>query len=411
MVTDILAEHGILFLGSRLKRLADRMQADAVEVLDRLQFGVQPSQVTLLAALHRFGPLSVGEAVEALGISQPAVTRILGSLADLDLVRAERSAHDQRQKQIELTAQGRELVARIERTLWPSVQTAAETLTADLSGSFLQQVEALEANLARRSLAARIQDARQGAIPGLRIIDYSDALAPAFAEITREWVEGFFKLEENDRRLIENPRETIIERGGFILFVEAVGLGIVGTCALIKIEEGVFELTKMGVRETARGRKAGEFLLRAVIDRAAAMGLDELFLLTNARLAPAIHLYEKIGFRHDAGIMRRYGARYARCDVAMRYPLPQKDAAEAKLAHVRPARGAADVAAAAQLFRDYAALIGVDLASQNFEAEVAGSSRRLCAARTASCSSRSMPMARRSAASACARSRAARAAR
>lgn len=371
MVSDILAEHGILFLGSRLKRLADRMQADAVEVLDRLQLGVQPSQITLLAALHRFGPLTVGEAVEALGTSQPAVTRILGSLVDLDLVHAERSAHDQRQKQIALTGKGRELVARIETTLWPPVRAAAQALTADLSGSFLHQVEALEANLARRSLSARVEDARQGAMPGLRILDYTDALAPAFAEITREWVEGFFKLEENDRRIIENPRETIIDRGGFIQFVEAEGLGIVGTCALIKIEEGVFELTKMGVRETARGRKAGEFLLRAVIDRAAAMGLDALFLLTNARLAPAIHLYEKVGFCHDAGIMRRYGARYARCNVAMRYPLPDKDPAVAKAAHVRPARGAADLAAAAQLFRDYADVIGVDLASQNFEAELA----------------------------------------
>jgi len=37
--------------------------------------------------------------------------------------------------------------------------------------------------------------------------------------------------------------------------------------------------------------------------------------------AAAIHLYEKLGFRHDAGIMADYGARYARCDVAMRYAL------------------------------------------------------------------------------------------
>ena len=207
---------------------------------------------------------------------------------------------------------------------------------------------------------------------GLHIVEYSDALAPAFAEITREWVEGLFTLEANDRRIIDNPRETIIERGGFILFVEDDQLGIVGTCALIKIDKGVFELTKMGVRAEARGRKVGEFLLRAVVKRAEAMGLEELFLLTNAKLAPAIHLYEKVGFCHDAGIMRRFGARYARCDVAMRYPLPTKAPTGSATAHVRPARGSADLAAAAQLFRDYASHIGVDLASQNFEAETSG---------------------------------------
>ncbi len=374
MVSDILAEHGVLFLGSRLKRLADRMQADAAEVLERLELGVQPSQVTLLAALDRFGPLSVGDAVEALGISQPAVTRLAASLLDAGLISADRTAHDQRQKTLDLTASGRALVTRIKSTLWPPVRAAAEALTADLDGSFLQQVERLEANLARRSLSARVDDARTAptaTLRGLRIVEYSEALAPAFAEITREWVEGFFKIEENDRRIIEDPQGTIIDRGGFILFVEAEGLGIVGTCALIKIEDNVFELTKMGVKASARGRKAGEFLLDAVLKRAEAMGLDELFLLTNAKLAAAVHLYEKAGFQHDAEIMRRYGGRYARANVAMRYPLATKDKRKLETTTVRPARGAADLAAVAQLFRDYADAIGVDLSSQNFEAEVA----------------------------------------
>lgn len=379
MVTDILAEHGILFLGSRLKRLADRMQADATEVLERLELGVQPSQVTLLTALDRFGPLTVTEMVKALGTSQPAVTRLAAGLVEAGLVSADRSAQDQRQKTIDFTTKGREVMERIRTRLWPPVRLAAEGLTAGLSGAFLEQVETLEANLDRRSLTTRVEDARRAkaedmpaTLPGLRIVEYSDALAPAFAEITREWVEAHFTLEENDRRIIENPRAMILERGGFILFVEADGLGIVGTCALIKIEDGVFELTKMGVRPSARGRKAGEFLLRAVLNRAEAMGLDELFLLTNAKLAAAVHLYEKAGFCHDPEIMRRYGGRYARANVAMRYPLPEKSLATAEAAVVRPARGPVDLAAAAQLFRDYAADVDLDLTSQDFDAELAG---------------------------------------
>jgi GNAT superfamily N-acetyltransferase len=73
------------------------------------------------------------------------------------------------------------------------------------------------------------------------------------------------------------------------------------------------------VLESARGRKAGEFLLRAVLRRARSLGADRLYLLTNAACAPAIHLYEKLGFVHDAEIMREFGARYERCDVAMRF--------------------------------------------------------------------------------------------
>lgn len=148
-----------------------------------------------------------------------------------------------------------------------------------------------------------------------------DRLEAHFASITREWVQEMFTLEHNDIALIDNPRPAIIDRGELIVFVADSELGIIGTCALIPVETGAFELTKTGVRRSARGRQAGQFLLSHVIARACSMEMRELFLLTNHRCEAAIHLYEKNGFEHDAEILRRYGPRYARCDVAMRYPL------------------------------------------------------------------------------------------
>jgi N-acetylglutamate synthase-like GNAT family acetyltransferase len=153
----------------------------------------------------------------------------------------------------------------------------------------------------------------------LAIREFSDELAVHFRDINAEWINAMFRLEETDRDVLENPRARIIDPGGVILFVEAGGLGIVGACALQKTGATSYELTKMGVRESARGMKAGECLLAAIIERASSLGAEPLYLLTNARCAAAIHLYEKLGFRHDAEIMARYGARYERCDVAMRY--------------------------------------------------------------------------------------------
>ena len=157
---------------------------------------------------------------------------------------------------------------------------------------------------------------------GLVLHEFRDDLAAYFHDINAEWIEAMFRLEDTDREVLAHPRERIVDPGGAILFVEARGHGIVGTCALQKTGATAYELTKMGVRASARGMKAGEFLLAAVIERAAALGADPLYLLTNRRCAPAIHHYEKLGFRHDVEIMARYGARYARCDVAMRYHAP-----------------------------------------------------------------------------------------
>lgn len=153
----------------------------------------------------------------------------------------------------------------------------------------------------------------------LVIREYADDLAGHFRDINAEWIHAMFKMEPTDQEVLDHPRARIIEPGGVILFVEAKGLGVIGTGALQRSADGGIELTKMGVRESARGLKAGEFLLSALIERAQSMNADPLYLLTNSRCEAAIHLYEKAGFRHDAEIMARYGARYARCDVAMRY--------------------------------------------------------------------------------------------
>ncbi len=155
--------------------------------------------------------------------------------------------------------------------------------------------------------------------PALSLREFDDSLAQLFHDINAEWIAAMFTLEPTDREVLENPRTRIVDPGGAILFVEAEGLGIVGTCALQKTGPGAFELTKMGVTESARGLKAGEFLLAAMIARAQELGAERLYLLTNHSCEAAIHLYEKAGFVHDAGIMHQYGARYARCDVAMRH--------------------------------------------------------------------------------------------
>jgi N-acetylglutamate synthase-like GNAT family acetyltransferase/predicted outer membrane lipoprotein len=159
------------------------------------------------------------------------------------------------------------------------------------------------------------------ALSALRIVEFRNDLAQAFHDINAQWIEAMFVMEATDRKVLENPRATIIDRDGVILFVEAERLGIIGAVALMKTSDGIYELTKMGVLESARGLKAGEFLLAACIDRARRLNMSCLYLLTSHICEAAIHLYEKAGFRHDADIMERYGKSYERCDVAMRLPL------------------------------------------------------------------------------------------
>ena len=149
--------------------------------------------------------------------------------------------------------------------------------------------------------------------------DFDDALAPDFHRINAAWIGAMFRLEPTDVDVLLHPHERIVDPGGAVLFLEAPGEGVIGTVALQKTGEREFELTKMGVTPAAQGRGAGEALLRVAIDRAAALGAERLYLLTSSKCATAIRLYERNGFVHDHGVMRDFGSRYARCDVAMLY--------------------------------------------------------------------------------------------
>ena len=153
----------------------------------------------------------------------------------------------------------------------------------------------------------------------LHIVEFREDLAPAFHDINAEWITSMFVMEDVDRHVLQNPRETIIDPGGAVLFVELDGRGIVGAGALRWSEPGQLELTKMGVKLGLRGLKAGEFLLDALIARAATMQPDRLYLLTSKRCEAAVHLYEKSGFEHDAELLEAARHHYDRCDVAMTY--------------------------------------------------------------------------------------------
>ncbi|MBN4052171.1 GNAT family N-acetyltransferase [Sphingobacteriaceae bacterium AH-315-L07] len=128
------------------------------------------------------------------------------------------------------------------------------------------------------------------------IIEFKDQYALDFATLNFEWLEKYFHIEDYDKKILTNPQKYILDPGGQILFA-IVDDKIVGTVALIKRGEGVFELAKMAVTEGYKGLKIGQKLMYACIDYAGQHGVKQLFLDSNTKLAPAISLYNKVGFK------------------------------------------------------------------------------------------------------------------
>lgn len=130
----------------------------------------------------------------------------------------------------------------------------------------------------------------------VEIIDYTEDLKEYVKTLNIEWLEKYFKVEPNDVIQLSNPKEEILDKGGFIYYARHNG-EIVGTVSLIKVENTTYELAKMAVTDKAQGLGIGNVLMQHCINEAKRLGVTNLLLYSNRSLGPAIHLYEKFGFK------------------------------------------------------------------------------------------------------------------
>jgi N-acetylglutamate synthase-like GNAT family acetyltransferase len=152
-----------------------------------------------------------------------------------------------------------------------------------------------------------------------QIIAFSPDHTDDFDRLNRAWISRYFEVEPFDHEVLTHPDELIIQNGGEIWLAE-VNEKIVGTVALITLEKGVFELSKLTVDDTFQGRGIAKGLMNHAKEHARSLGVHTIRLLTSTSLIPANSLYKALGYQTiaiDPALM----ARYKRCDLIYEYRL------------------------------------------------------------------------------------------
>lgn len=151
----------------------------------------------------------------------------------------------------------------------------------------------------------------------MEIIPFAPAYAEAFKDLNVAWLEKYFWVEPHDEEVLGKPQQYIINEGGNIFFVKEDDK-IIGTVALMKIDESIFELTKMAITPEAQGRKIGQLLMEHTLRYAREQKWKTLIIYSNRKLENAIHIYKKYGFRE---IPIEDNNPYARGDIKMKLEL------------------------------------------------------------------------------------------
>ncbi|WP_299061788.1 GNAT family N-acetyltransferase [uncultured Polaribacter sp.] len=148
------------------------------------------------------------------------------------------------------------------------------------------------------------------------IIPFDIKYAKDFYELNVSWLEKFFYVEPYDEKVLSNPKEYIIDNGGYIFFIK-LDSKIIGTAAFIN-QKSYFELSKMAVTQEYQGLQLGKKLIKHCISFAKEKKWNSITLYSHRKLETAINLYKKVGFIE---IPLEKDVHYERANIKMKLDL------------------------------------------------------------------------------------------
>jgi len=287
-----------LFFGIRLKKTGEMLSSQIAQILSESKIEFESRGIYPLVILGEKTKVSIKEMADLLGMTHPAIVQLVNSLNSNGLITQSKSAKDKRKTLIELTEKGKNELDRIKPVL-NEIELAVESIINETDTNLKYLLSKLNAAVKGKLLLQIVDEGlKQKAIREINIVPYNGKYKSDFARLNYEWLEKYFKTEKaepEDKRLLNNPKREIINKGGEIFFA-ILNDNVVGTCAVLKVSDSIYELSKMGVTAKAQGRQIGKKLALTAIGYAVEKEASKLRLYTSSKLKAALNLYRGLGF-------------------------------------------------------------------------------------------------------------------
>jgi DNA-binding MarR family transcriptional regulator len=300
-------ENKIIF-ALRLKKMAEALTAQIAKILVQLNIEFEPRALYILIVLKEGGIKSISETAALLGMTHPAVVQLVSNLVKVELIEQSKSAEDKRKTFIQLTEKGENTVNAIAPVL-VEIHNSIDSILNEIDPGLNYSLLKLEESIGKKLLLNNIlSNLRENEIKEVRIVQFHRKYKDEFRQLNNEWLQKYFEVEKEDSRILNNPEKEIIKKGGQVFFA-LLNEQVVGTCAVQKVDDTIYELTKMAVTEKAQGKQIGKKLALTVIGYAVDKGAIKLILSTSSKLVTALNLYRKLGF---AEVVKDDDRRYKR---------------------------------------------------------------------------------------------------
>ena len=152
----------------------------------------------------------------------------------------------------------------------------------------------------------------------MEIVEYDPKYREDFVRLNTEWLTKLYYIESYDQYSMDHVEE-LIDKGSMVYFAIDNGK-VLATCMTEPVGEDVWEICKLAAEGQYTGTGAGSAVMKACMDYSIEHGAKKLCLITISGLKPAIHLYEKFGFKHIP--YRKEVWHSEKADVEMEYIVP-----------------------------------------------------------------------------------------
>jgi len=129
----------------------------------------------------------------------------------------------------------------------------------------------------------------------MKVIPYDAKYKEAFIEFNTDWIiDNFGFLEKEDKETFEKIEEEL-SQGAMIYFAVENDTPL-ATCMSKPLSDNTWEICKFASNKHKPHKGCGSAVFEATMEWAINHGAKKLFIISNSKLKPALHIYEKYGF-------------------------------------------------------------------------------------------------------------------
>lgn len=273
-------------------RSFNRFYTNLLGLLDKtlLKSEYSLTEVRIMFELNRLSTTTASELVKLLQLDPAYLSRILSSFERKELVQKKQSNLDMRKQLLSLTAKGKNVIKELQDKANEQIKKLIANISSNEQSQLIKAMNNIEQILKAESHKAEFYNLRSHRPGDIGYIIYRHGEIYA----TEYQLDGTFEayVARYMAKFIEN-----YDKNKEMLWIVERGTEIIGSIAIVKIDDNIAQLRWLLVEPHVRNKGIGTKLMHEALTFCKNRGYQKIILGTFSDLIIARRLYERNGFK------------------------------------------------------------------------------------------------------------------